>query len=298
MALTGRQFPIQAGEHTATVVEVGGGLRVYDVAGEAVFRSFGEDVLPPKAAGISLVPWPNRIRDGRYSFDGAEYQLALTEPAQHNAIHGLGRFERWDAVEHEASRVTLALDIVPQTGWPFEVRAEVTYSLDAELGLTVELRAHNHGTTRVPFGAGSHPYLATRGSALDDVTLTIPARTRLQLDAAQIPVGSDSVAGTDVDFRTGKRLGGARFDDAFADLDVVDGRGVAEVRVGEHGARLWFEDAFRYLQVFTVDSLVDGHAGIAIEPMTCPADAFNSGDGLIVLEPDQSWSARWGIQPF
>jgi aldose 1-epimerase len=61
---------------------------------------------------------------------------------------------------------------------------------------------------------------------------------------------------------------------------------------------VWFEETFRYLQVFTIEDLPGtGQPGIAVEPMTCAADAFNSGNGLIVLEPGGTWTGAWGIAP-
>src|SRR4051812_34933558 len=101
MAMTGRQFTIAAGEHEATIVEVGAGLRRYAVGGTDVTCTYPDGVLPPKCCGVTLVPWPNRIRNGRYTFDGVVQQLALTEPATRNAIHGLGRWARWTKVHQE-----------------------------------------------------------------------------------------------------------------------------------------------------------------------------------------------------
>jgi aldose 1-epimerase len=297
MALTGRQFEITAGEHAATVVEVAAGLRRYAVGGVDVTCTYPDDVLPPKGCGITLVPWPNRIRGGRYTFDGTDYQLALTEPTAGNAIHGLGRWARWAKVRGTGSEVTMRLDVVPTNGYPFELRAEVTYALDPVTGLTTTLRARNTGRVRVPFGTGSHPYLSTRGRALDEVTVQLPARERVLVDDAQIPVGTEPVAKTSFDLRRGKRLRDLRLDDGFTGLTTQDGRGVAEVRTRDGGARLWFDDAFRYLQVFTRENVTAGQHGVAIEPMTCAPDAFNSGAGLIVLEPGQTWSASWGIAP-
>ena len=139
MALTGRQFSIAAGDHEATVVEVGAGLRRYARRGVDVTVTYGEDELPPKGCGAVLVPWPNRLRGGRYTFEGVSYQLPLSEPLVGNAIHGLGRWARWTKVRQAPAAVTLALDIVPQPGWPFEIRVELTYALDAEYGLAVTL---------------------------------------------------------------------------------------------------------------------------------------------------------------
>jgi aldose 1-epimerase len=295
MALSGRQYPIAAGDHEATIVEVGAGLQRYAVGGVDVTCTYGDDVLPPKCCGTTLVPWPNRIRGGRYTFDGAAQQLALTEPAAGNAIHGLGRWARWAKVRHTQDQVTLRLDVVPQNGYPFQVRVETTYALHPEQGLMVTIGARNLGPTRAPFGAGSHPYLSTRGHALADTKLQIPARERLVVDDQQVPVGAQAVTKTDHDLRRAKRLRAVRFDDGFTGLSTTDGRGYAEVRTKSGGARLWFDETYRFLQVFTLDALTPQQPGIAIEPMTCAPDAFNSGRGLIVLEPGGAWTGSWGI---
>lgn len=297
MALTGRQFTIAAGDHEATVVEVGAGLRRYAHRGVDVTFTYGDGDLPPKGCGAVLVPWPNRLRGGKYTFDGKAYQLPLSEPPTGNAIHGLGRWARWVPVRHETSAVTLALDIVPQAGWPFEVRVEVTYALDAVGGLAVTGVARNTGTGRAPFGAGFHPYLSTRGHGIGEVTVKVPARDRIVLDEAKVPVGMQSVAGTPYDLRRGRRLGALRLDDGFAGLSTAGGRGAVLVRTRSGGAQVWFDETFRFVQVFTPDLVAGGLPGVAVEPMTCPADAFNSGTGLIVLTPRDSWTGSWGIQP-
>jgi aldose 1-epimerase len=295
--LTGQQYAIEAGEHQVTVVEVGAGLQRYRHRGVDVTCTYGEDVLPPKACGIVLVPWPNRIRAGKYSFDGVDYQLALTEPAAGNAIHGLGRWARWSVVAHELARVTLRLDVVPQNGYPFPVRAEVTYSVDAQSGLTVTIEATNPGAARAPFGAGSHPYLSTRGHALADTRLRLPASQHLVTDEKGVPVGTRPVAGGEYDLRRGKRLKALRMDDGFTGLPADPEQRFAEVSTPSGGARLWFDTAFTHLQVFTLDALTPQQPGIAIEPMSCAPDAFNTGTGLVVLEPGGLWRGSWGIVP-
>jgi aldose 1-epimerase len=297
MTMSGRRYVIEAGEHRATVVEVGAGLQRYTVSGVDITCTFDVDALTPKCCGTTLVPWPNRIRDGRYTFDGTTQQLALTEPAARNAIHGLGRWARWTKVKQAPDQVTLRLDVVPQSGYPFEIRVETTYAVHPEHGLTVTIGARNLGPTRAPFGAGSHPYLSTRGHALADTRVHIPAREVLVLDDKQVPVGVRSVARTDHDLRRGKRLRTLRFDDGFTGLITHEGRGAAELRTPGGGARLWFDETYRFLQVFTLDALTPNQPGVAIEPMTCAPNAFNSGAGLIVLEPDGAWTGSWGIVP-
>jgi aldose 1-epimerase len=293
----GRKYVIEAGRHSATIVEVAAALQRYTVGEDDVTGSYPDDQLPPKACGITLVPWPNRIRDGKYTFDGTTYQLPLTEPAARNASHGLGRWVRWEKVRHEPDSVTLRLDIVPQSGYPFEVRVEVTYALHAEHGLRVTQAATNRGTARAPFGAGAHPYLSTRGHALADTTLLVPAREILVVDDKQVPIGVRPVKGSDRDLRRGRRLRSVRLDDGFTGLETTNGQGVAEVRTPGGGARLWFDETYRYLQVFTLDALTRNQPAVAIEPMTCAPNAFNTGEGLIVLEPGGSWTGSWGITP-
>jgi aldose 1-epimerase len=186
---------------------------------------------------------------------------------------------------------------VPQTGWPYEVRVEVRYAIQAEAGLSVTASATNTGTIRAPFGAGFHPYLSTRGATLAETTVQLPAAQRLLVDDVQVPIGLQSVDRTAYDLRRGKKLKNLRLDDGFTGLALTNGRSVAEVRGKSGGARIWFDETFRYLQVFTPEELTGGLPAVAIEPMTCAPDAFNSGDGLIVLNPGASWSGSWGVQP-
>ena len=296
-SLLGRQYHLDAGDFAVTVVEVGAGLQRFTAGGEDVTVPYGDDVLPPRGCGATLMPWPNRIKAGTYEFGGVEQHLALTEPDAGNAIPGLARWERWAKARHTDTELTLRLDIVPQTGYPFPLRTEVSYALDAEQGLAVTLRARNTGSSPAPFGAGSHPYLATRGQRLDQVTLQVPARRGVDSDDRGIPTGTHPLQGAD-DFRRGRRIGDRRLDNGYTDLVLRDGRGEAGIRTRAGSTRLWFDDAFSFLQGFTLDSVgPGGPPGIAIEPMSCASNAFNSGDELLVLQPGESWTGTWGITP-
>src|SRR6266550_4308212 len=150
MALTGKQFAISAGDYSATAVEIGGGLRRCTYAGADVLASYGEDELPPKAAGSVLTPWPNRLRGGQYTFAGHSYQLPITEISRANATHGLARWIRWAPMAVESAAVALAVDIPPQAGWPFELRVELTYALHPDRGLAVTAVVRNQGATAGP----------------------------------------------------------------------------------------------------------------------------------------------------
>jgi aldose 1-epimerase len=291
MSLSGARHEITAGGYRAAVADVGAGLAGLWFDGVAITVDYPPEALPPKSAGAVLLPWPNRIRDGKYSFDGVDYQLPLSEPALLNASHGLVRWERWTVVAQDDSSVTMALDLVPQTGYPFELSMQLRYTVSADSGLTVATTVQNVGGVAAPFGAGFHPYIDLADRDLDHAELAVPAATMLVVDDRMLPVDRASVVGTPYDLRQMRPLGTLRLDHAFVDLT---GR-AASVRSADRLTEVWWDDAFRCVQVFTIADLTPGRSGIAIEPMTCPANAFNSAELLIRLEPGDSWAGTWGI---
>lgn len=292
MTFSGTRYEITAGPYRAVLAEVGASLAGLWHDGTAVTVETPPDALPPKSTGAVLLPWPNRIAGGRYSFDGVDYQLPLTEPAKLNASHGLVRFVRWQASRQEPSSVTLVHDLVPQTGYPFELHAELTYSVDARTGLRVRATVTNTGRSAAPFGAGFHPYLDLAGHDLDTAELLVPAGTVLDTDERQIPTGSRPVEGTAFDLRTSRPIGSRRLDHGFAELTAQAAMLRTEVRTVE----VSWDAAFGYLQVFTPPFITPGRNAVAIEPMSCPANAFNSGAGLVRLEPGEDWTGNWGIR--
>jgi aldose 1-epimerase len=294
-APSGEQFELVHGDQRVVVVEVGGGLRTYSNGDRAVLDGYGEQELCRSGRGQVLIPWPNRIADGRYQFEGQALQLALDEPDRGNAIHGLVRWSSWVIVEREPDRVLLEHLLHPQPGFPFMLDLRLEYVL-ADDGLTVGTWATNVGAEICPYGAGAHPYLAVHASRVDDVTLQVPARTALDADERGLPVGAQRVEGTELDFRAPKRVGELRLDHCFTDLERDDD-GRAQVRLG-NGTTLWANESYKYLMVFTGDGLPDvERRSIAVEPMTCAPNAFRSGDGLIRLEPGETHLGLWGIVP-
>ncbi|HEX5901137.1 MAG TPA: aldose 1-epimerase family protein [Solirubrobacteraceae bacterium] len=289
---TGAQFELHRGRQRLVVNEIGAGVRSWTVGGHELLASFGPAERDEAFCGRVLVPWPNRVRDGRYAFDGAEHRLELTEPELGNALHGLVLHSRWHGVRTSARRVSLSYELHPRAGYPFALSLAVSYEL-ASGGIVMTLHATNVGAERAPFGAGLHPYLTPGTSHVDDVVLEVPASTHVPVDERLLPSGSATpVDGTELDFRRARRLGGLRLDACFGELGRSQA-GVARVRVGTHAGAgqltVWMDERFRFVQVFTAD------AAIAVEPMTCAPDAFNSGDGLVVLEPGASFTGRCGL---
>lgn len=300
---SGRQYVLRHGSRRAIVTEVGAGLRRYTIGERDVLDGYGEGEICDACRGAALLPWPNRIQDGRYEFKGQTYQTALTEPSRHNAIHGLARWVSWTAGDHRPDQVTMALALHPQDGYPFSLALEIEYRLDAS-GLTVRTTATNNGSTPLPYGAGHHPYFTVGTDRIDEAMLRIPALMRLEADDRLIPTGRlVPIEATPYDFLELRAIGDLHMDTAFANL-IADADGVIRVYLqapaGDPKLTLWMDATHAYLMVFTGDALPDParrRRSIAIEPMTCAPNAFRTGDGLRVLEPGASMVSSWGISP-
>ncbi len=144
-------------------------------------------------------------------FNGAELQLALTEPAHANAIHGLTRWMAWTAVSHDTGSVLLRSAPHGQRGYPFCLQIDAEYRLDPGAGLHVVVTARNRGRRATPYGTGSHPYLTVRTPLVDECELTLPAARWLPMDDRGIPSGpSATVEGPPCDFRQPRLIGSTR----------------------------------------------------------------------------------------
>jgi aldose 1-epimerase len=293
---TGQQVELTAGGYRAVVVQVGGGIRTLDHEGRAVVEGYAEYALPDGGRGQLLLPWPNRIDGGRYTFGGQDRQLDVSEPALGNATHGLTRWVGWDVVEQSPAAATLRHRIWPRPGYPHLLDCQVDYVLDADDGLRVRVAATNAGETPAPYATGVHPYL-TVGSPLDVCELHLPAATWLPVDERMLPTGHSDVSGTAYDFRVPRLIGGTVLDTCFTDLEPGDRVTVTLRGPDGQGAALWLGDGQPFVQLYSGDTLPEGRrrTALAVEPMTAPANAFVSGDGLVVLAPGETHTVEWGI---
>ena len=289
---SGRQFEIAHGDQHAVVVEVGAGLRIYEVGGRPLLDGYAEDQMCTSGRGQVLMPWPNRIAGGAYEFDGVPLQLALTQPKAGNAIHGLVRWDAWWPREQHDDRVVMEHVLHPQPGYPFTLELAIEYVLSDD-GLSVHTTARNAGDKPCPFGAGAHPYLTLGTATVDEGLMRVPAATVLSSDERGIPTGSGPVDGTPFDFRNQRPIGATVLDHGFTDLER-DSDGIARARLND--IELWVDDSYTHLMVFTGDPAPDvNRRAVAIEPMTCPPNAFRTGEGVIRLEPGEAVSMRWGL---
>ncbi|UOQ90544.1 aldose 1-epimerase family protein [Agromyces endophyticus] len=308
---SGRQFALSAHGYTADVASIGASLRTLRFEGRDLVVPFEADEVRPGYRGVTLAPWPNRIVDGRYAFAGVSHQLPLTEPARGHALHGLAAWLDFTPRIVETDRVVLAAVVEPQAGYPFRVEVEVEYRLDAD-GLTQTVTGRNLGADAAPWGTGPHPYLVAGPGRVDDWTLELPAESVLTVTADRLsPVAVEPVeVHPEFDFRTPRAIADTFIDHAFTGLVAAEASSapvasdaaslyrVVLTAPGGTGVEMTWDAACPWVQVHTADTPgadATHRIGLAVEPMTCPPDAFNSGVDLVVLEPGAAHAASWRI---
>jgi len=302
--LSGRSFVIQNGGARAEVGSLAAVLRSLTVDGIALTEPVGPDVIAPMGCGIVLAPWPNRVRDALWHLDGEPQQLDITEVPRSNAIHGLLRNTAYRLLEQTASSVTLGALIAPQHGWPFLLDTSVRYQAEPD-GLTVTHAVRNLSSRRSPWAVGAHPYFRVGEASIDQLTVTLTAQVRIQLDersnAGAIHAVDAPGAGGPGDLRSGRPLAGLTLDSPYGHLANRDGRADVAWLTAPNGSTttLWADPAFGWIQAYTPPEFprpTGTSLAVALEPMTAPPDALNSGTDLIWLEPDTSWSGSWGVR--
>jgi aldose 1-epimerase len=294
----GERFELRAGDAFAEVGTVAAVLCALRIGDVDLTEPLPREVAPPPfCSGIALAPWPNRVRAGRWQLDGVVQQLDITEPSRGGALHGLLEFTEYEVRERTDATLTLGAIIHPQHGWPFLLDTWVRFELAPD-GLTVTHGARNLSTRRAPYAAGTHPYPRIGAFDVAELELRVPADEYLEVDERLDPVEWRPVSGG-TDLRAGVRVGELGLDTAFRGLRPADGVTATLTAPDSSRLEVWQDDDWRYLQVFTT-SVFPRTSGpgtaVAIEPMTAPPDALNSGDDLIWLDPEASYEGRWGFR--
>ncbi len=295
--LSGTQYSLAHGRYTADIASIGASLRTLRVDGRDLVMPFEADEIRPKFRGATLAPWPNRIADGRYTIDGDEHQVALTEPERGNALHGLVAWQEFTAISEAADEVVLGTVIEPQAGYPFRVFLSVRYTL-TDAGLESEVTASNLTDSPAPFGTGPHPYLVAGPGHVDEWTLELPTDSVLTVTPDRLlPIALVGVEGGEFDYRAPRPIGDTFIDHAFSDLQRVDGAATVRLTSGDSGVAMVWDARCPWVQIHTADLPDAEHSrrGLAVEPMTCPPDAFNSGTDLVWIAPGASTTAGWTI---
>ncbi|WP_461188512.1 aldose-1-epimerase [Arthrobacter sp. Z4-13] len=290
----GELIILEAGDYKATVASVGAGLVSLSFQGQDIVLPFPDDELPPAYAGKVLTPWPNRVAGGAYTFAGQRNELPVNEASTGSALHGLALWNAWQVEQRSNSEVVLTHLLHGEPGYPFQLALSVRYVLDAGRGLKVELHAANCGTAAAPYGCGFHPYITVGGEMVDNCELSFRAGKVLLTDEKLQPTDLLDTAGTDFEFSEARMLASQSLDHAFTDLP----EGKWDVMLRNPALKLSAVVEARgtdapWLQLYSGE--LRGRKGLAVEPMTCPPDAFNSGQDLAVLEPGQSHSLTFRI---
>lgn len=292
---TGRQFELRRDDALAVITELAAGLRLYSRGGVQLTESYDDDQIPPGATGITLAPWANRVEDGVWYLEGKKQQLDITEASRNNASHGLLRNTGYALVDESEFSVTLEATVFPQHGYPFLLRHRVRYELDQSLDLRVSQTLINDSQGNAPFVLGAHPYFRLGDVAPEDLTLTVQAGTRLVADDRLIP-RSTAPADGEYDFSDGAGVGSLLVDVALTDLTFDDGTARHTLTAPDgRSVSLEQDESCRYVHVFVTDTFPGRSKAVALEPMTGPANAFNSGDGLRWLAPGEAFTMSWGI---
>jgi aldose 1-epimerase len=299
----GEPLFLRRGAVEARIGTVAAALRSLTVGGADLTQPTPDDRPPASSNGIVLSPWPNRVRDARWTWNGRPQQLDITEVDRGNALHGLLQFTEYEVRDRADDQVTLAATIYPQHGWPFVLETWVRYRL-LDDGLEVTHGAVNHSADPAPYATGTHPFLRVGDAPIADLRITVPAARYLAVDDRLNPTGLPPVDGTAFDLRGAPRVGDLALDTAYGELtltDIAGGRGTSATLVAPDGARtiLRQDVAWGWAQVYTTHQYAspDGPIdAVAVEPMTAPPDALNSGTDLIWIAPGETWEGGWELR--
>jgi aldose 1-epimerase len=293
-------YGISAAGYNAAVTPHGAAVHMLTHEGRDLIVPFplGEPI--PDYRGAIIAPWPNRIPDGRYVFGGVELTVPINEPSRAAALHGLVSHISWTVLYHERSRLGLRHVLHPTKGYPFELLLDVSYAVD-ESGFHTTVTATNTGEHAAPYGTCPHPYLMAGPSPLDTWSLELDAGSFLEVTPDRlIPLQRASVDDTPFDYRRPRQLGETAIDHAFTDFRTTPGEDRIRLQLRDPlgtGVAMTWGEACPWVQLHTADhEIPERHRiGLAAEPMTCPPNAFNSGEDLVALLPGTTHKAGWTI---
>ena len=259
-------------------------------------------VVPANAAkgafaGSVLAPWPNRIAGATYSHQGQEYVLPVNEETTSSRLHGLLFDVDLTVTTQTNSEAQLRGRLEASAGYPFPLDITVTYQVAADRGLSCTLHARYEPDSDsappipAPFGAGFHPYLTAAGANLDECRLQLPAHTVAVTKPNGQVITRQRVEGP-FDLTDGPLLADRQIDHAFTDLPA--GGWMAELTHEPTGFSVRLSADTGWAQVYTAESI--DRSGVAVEPQTCPPDAFNSGSDLKLLQPGESFHIGYAIE--
>ncbi len=297
------EITLTRGDFNLVVSPYGASLRGLTRHGAEIVTGYSGAKNKAGGQGDVLIPFPGRVGEGRYAFGGRTYQMEINDKEAPNAIHGFLRAVVWDQGDLTDDSVTFstAFDADAHPGYPFPLRAEVTYTV-TDTGMACAFAVENTGETDAPVAAGFHPYFTVGSALIDSDTLQVPFASTLEFDERLIPTGKVlPVAGTTLDFLQPRPIGGTVFNTCFLQPQR-DPDGWARIRLSDAASgrtvTVALDHSFDYVVLYSGDPLPETHRrrALAIEPMTCASDALNRPEwGLVVLKPSERLSGTWEV---
>lgn len=288
-------YVISHGDYQAEFSEMGAALVSLTYKGNDLVE---RRTHPRYFSGEILAPWPNRIADGCYKYQGETFQIPTNESARQNALHGFVFNKIWKVISDSKSEIIFQIEVSEPDKYPTTLDLKVNYKI-GDLGLSSQITATNTGVKLAPYGASTHPYFLVPGlNSVDDFYLKIGASKVLLTDSVRLlPKELMNVDSIDFDFRTPRQIGPQFIDHAF----LQDSNLPREISIGNKfgaGVLISFDESTKWIQIHTADRNggPDSRKALAIEPMTCPPDAFNSKIDLVELKPGETHQLTWQIQ--
>jgi aldose 1-epimerase len=227
--------------------------------------------------GAKLIPFPNRIKKGTYQFLGENHLEINHQP---HAIHGLIYNKKFIIESKTRRTATLSYHLRASNGYPFDIKVTIRYAIDKN-GFSCKTHIKNTGLVEAPIGDGWHPYFLCS----DESTISFPSSREIMVEGTMIPVGSRK----NISFNTAQRLAGLKLDTGF--ILHQNHTNETVLKSADREVIVWQDKSYPFVQVFIPPS----RTSIAIEPMSCWANAFNNKKGLVVLRPGENWAGEYGV---
>lgn len=257
-------------------------------------KTIEELIANPYYKSAKLIPFPNRIKDGKYVFKGKTYQLPINHLAENHAIHGLLYNKPFivKKMENNDSSALLNLEYSYNSeleGYPFSFLLQLEY-IFTNNGLKIKTSVINQGNSEMPIADGWHPYF-TFQETVDNLSLLIPGSKKIEVDNRMIPAGNKTEAEI---FNKLSKIDDRSFDTTY----LIDTENTATTQLYSSkknvSIHVWQETGlhkYNYVQIY----IPPDRTTVAIEPMTSIADAFNNGEGLIILKPGDVYINNCGV---
>lgn len=255
------------------------------------YKDYKEVPNLPGSKSAILFPFPNRLKDGKYRYEGVEYQFPTQEEHHGNAIHGFVKDEVFKVEDFSVNDTGGEANLVFFYGgdrqyYPFRFAFHITYKYSGN-ELSTHFQIENRGNTHMPAGLGWHPYFTFDHAPISEIEMKLPFVSQVELDDVNLPTGKVIDFQEHESFNT---LGDSKFDDCFK--LIMQDKSALFLPEKKLGLALEPSKEFLFLQVYTPGD----RKSIAIEPMNCNVNAFNNQEGLMDLEKGSSFLASFIIR--